>query len=113
MKAWFVYDHRNECDALICFAETGGKAKNVALKSGELTDSYVEYTDLRAARYPRADNQYRGRAYMDWLDKDDKKFLCENCLFHGVCSFTDEECYAHCMEELKDDIISASNEITR
>lgn len=79
MKAWLVKEQYEFCSVVV-FAETRGKAKNIA-KSLELFED-VDFLDIEAHRLPKADKDYRpGVMWLDWADPEDRLYLVKELGF--------------------------------
>jgi len=70
MKAWTVDDGGyGDYGTAIVFAETRGKAKALCYHSDTFED--VEWNYLRVRRFPKYDQYYDGRAWVDfWKDEE-------------------------------------------
>ena len=69
MKAWTVSDYKGEYGSEIVFAETRGKAKKLCYRTDNFDD--VEWTELRARRFPQYDKYYDGKQKVDfWFDDE-------------------------------------------
>lgn len=83
MKAWLVKE-KGEFDAEIVFAETRGKARNLALSTDCCDD--VNFTDIEVRRQPQADKYYKeGKWHLDWRNPQDRIALVKDCGF--VCEY--------------------------
>ena len=64
MKAWQANSEYSE-GSVVLFAETAGKAKQIALKTDELCEE--KYVDIRVNRLPKIDRFYKeGKTIVDW-----------------------------------------------
>lgn len=106
MKAWKVYDtYYWNPYAIIVFAETRNKAIVNAL--GEPEFEGAEYIDLRAVRYPDADEMYQeNKDRLDICRPEDELFLvkhgwqcteemydphyCKACAGKDICDYRKE-----------------------
>lgn len=69
MKAWQANSEYSE-GSVVVFAETAGKAKQIALKTDELCDE--RYVDIRVNRLPKIDRFYKeGKTIVDWNEDED------------------------------------------
>ncbi len=69
MKAWQANSEYSE-GSVVVFAETAGKAKQIALKTDELCEE--SYVDIRVNRLPKIDRFYKeGKTIGDWVEDED------------------------------------------
>lgn len=96
MKAWQANSEYSE-GSVVVFAETAGKAKQIALKTDELSDE--QYTDIRVNRLPKIDRFYKeGKAIVDWYeDKDIRLELVKE--YNWGCLEPLVECCEACQAE--------------
>lgn len=83
MKAWFVRD-KYEFTATVVFAETRGKARNLA----RYTDACegADFCDIEVHRLSRMDKYYRkGKIEMEWEYPADRLALVKDCGFRCEC----------------------------
>lgn len=101
MKAWKVNSEYSECSVVV-FAETAGKAKQIALKTDELCEE--RYVDIKVNRLPKIDRFYKeGKAIVDFEDEDIRLELvkeynwacleptyreCSVCLAEKYCNYS-------------------------
>lgn len=78
MKAWHVNDEKSyEGGSAIVFAETRGKAHQLALRTDACEDA--EWNDVRVLRAPAFDKYYtEGKWEMDWYTKADRIAMVQN-----------------------------------
>ena len=68
MKAWTVSDYNAEYGVIIVFAETRGKAKQIALNNSDQFEDCI-WTDLWVRRFKDYDEFYTGEELVDfWND---------------------------------------------
>lgn len=112
MKAWFV-QAKDEFAATIVFAETRGKARNLA----RYTDACqsAEFCEIEVRRVRQADKYYKeGKTEMGWDNADDRLALvkefgfrceyaeldnCESCSAREYCGNYEEYTDAYAGEE--------------
>lgn len=85
MKAWVV-NIKDNFDATVIFAETRGKARNLA----RYTDACdgAEYCDIEVHRLPKADRHYtEGKTEMEWGNPQDRLTLVKE--FGFGCEYAD------------------------
>lgn len=72
MKAWHVQGKNNYYSySTVVFAETVGKAKQLALYTDSCEDE--NFIDILARRIPELDQYYKpGKREMDWYDEADR-----------------------------------------
>lgn len=102
MKAWLA--RNDEGYAVVCFAETAGKAKAFLQWEDEF-DGYP-FVDIKVCRASIADKMYRGLPRMDWDNEEDRIFLvdklgfyclerayvdCKGCCAREYCCFGQED----------------------
>lgn len=78
MKAWEVSNPYDDdgCSTVV-FAETRGKAKQIAMYTDACEDA--SYTEIQCRRFPDADKMYKdGMTELDWNDKDARIFLVKH-----------------------------------
>lgn len=69
IKAWKASGKYYE-GSVVVFAETSSKAKQIAIKTEELSEE--EYTDIRVNRLPKIDRFFKeGKAIVDWNEDTD------------------------------------------
>lgn len=103
MKAWFV-GIKDNFEATVVFAETRGKARNLA----RYTDACegADFCDIEVRRLPKADKYYKeGKTEMEWDNAEDRRALVEE--FGFSCEYADlvncETCSAKdCCENYKE-----------
>lgn len=82
LKAWRVSPSYDYAYSQVVFAETRGKAKDLAMRTDVCED--CSFTEIRVTRVPGLDSEYRGRWEMDWYDPYDRRalvregWMCEN-----------------------------------
>lgn len=78
MKAWEVKDLDSvEQSTTVVFAETRGKAKQLAMNTDTCEDA--EFTRISCRRFPEADKLYRpGMKELDWYDPETRIFLVKH-----------------------------------
>lgn len=88
MKAWIVSDLDSKEDgATVVFAETRGKAKQLAMNTDACEDA--EFTRIDCRRFPDADKLYQpGMTELDWYDPETRIFLVKHS---WECSDPDDE----------------------
>lgn len=112
MKAWFV-QIRDNFEATVVFAETRGKARNLA----RYTDACdgAEFCDIEVRRLPKADKYYKeGKTEMERSNPQDRLALvkefgfrceyvdlanCEGCSAQEHCSAFEEYTDAYAGED--------------
>ena len=91
MKAYWCSQDIDLC-SMIVFAETAGKARYIAMCSGDLGDD-LEFKDVHVRRVPQLDEYYKGRTEMDWFDSDDRVAMVRYAGFYcGEDAFDPEDC---------------------
>ncbi|MDE7406459.1 MAG: hypothetical protein K2M89_06275 [Clostridiales bacterium] len=86
MKAWLVR-RKDEGTATVVFAETRGKAKQVAMWYSDGFED-VGFCDIEATRLPEIDKYYKkGKIEMDWDNPQDRIVLVDKCGFR--CEYVD------------------------
>ena len=83
MKAYKCWEEVEDC-ATIIFAETAGKARYIAIYSGDIGDD-LTFKDVRVRRVPQLDKYYRGLREMDWYDDNDRVAMVREGAFDGCC----------------------------
>lgn len=95
MKAWNVTDKNGDTGiSQIVFAETRGKAIQIALACSDGAYDYYEFTDMRALREPVFDAYANGRSYLEWSNDEDRVLMVKLGGFYcsPECYMTYEEC---------------------
>ena len=97
MKAYSVRDRYGYCEySVIVFAETPGKAKNLALGTDEFPYGDWDFIELRATREPTLDNSYRGSSYMDWENMDDRVAMVKEAGYRCIPDYVELEICEKC-----------------
>ena len=97
MKAYEVRDRYGYCEySVIVFAETPGKAKNLALGTDEFPYGDWDFIELRATREPTLDNSYRGSSYMDWENMDDRVAMVKEAGYQCIPDYAELEICEKC-----------------
>lgn len=79
MKAWLVRKKDEFC-ATIVFAETRGKAMDLALYTDACEDA--DFIDIEVYRKPNLDKYYKaGKTEMEWDNPQDRLILVKECDF--------------------------------
>lgn len=94
MKAWSVSDKNGDGYNYIIYAETRGKAAQIALHYTDgAFDDYI-FTELRVLREPSLDNHYYGKAVLDWMEDKDRTLMVKYAGFKCGDEYdpSDEEC---------------------
>ncbi len=89
MKAWIV-GIRDNFFRTVVFAETRGKARNLARNTDACEGA--EFCEIEVRRLSKADKYYKkGKTEMRWDNAQDRKVLVEE--FHFCCEYADlDEC---------------------
>ena len=87
MKAYLVREKDQFC-ATIVFAETTGKARQLALSTDCCEDAH--FIDIEVHRQPQVDKYYKeGKWHLDWENPQDRIVLVKEC---GFWCESDEDC---------------------
>ena len=91
MKAWRVSDDTSyEGGSTVVFAETRGKAHQLALRTDCCEDS--EWNNIRVTRLKEMDKMWRpGKREMDWEDPEDRIALVKECGWSCCDDYLDVE----------------------
>lgn len=105
MKAYTVSDNNGEYGAIIVFADTPGKARQIAMHDDTFEE--CEWTELRVRRFKEYDQYYEGKETADfWMDEEHRVRLvrdfgwscievferyCEDCPAKQWCDHWREE----------------------
>ena len=108
MKAYIVGE-KDSFERTIVFAETAGKARNLARYTDACED--CDFCDIEVRRFPKLDKYYKnGKSEMEWENPQDRiaivkeanfrceyveKIICEDCPAKKYC-----EAYKELTEEL-------------
>ena len=91
MKAWLVR-RKGEFEATVVFAETRGKARELAMAKEACEDT--DFCDIEAHRKPQMDKYYEeGKKEMNWFNPKDRIALVKDCGF--ICNvdyFEEDDC---------------------
>lgn len=83
MKAYIVHDRNYDCEySTVVFAETAGKAKQIAVGTEAFCD--FDFTEIRVRRKPELDAFYRGKSEMDWFNDEDRAAMVRYAGFYCV-----------------------------
>lgn len=102
MKAWQASGKYSE-GSVVVFAETASKAKQIAIRTDELSDEV--YTDIRVNRLPKIDRFHKeGKDISDWWEDEDTRIAlvkeynwyclepmaewCEVCPAEEYCAYS-------------------------
>lgn len=92
MKAWLVGE-KYESERTVVFAETRGKARNLARYTDACRD--VDFCDIEVYRLPQADKYYKaGKTEMDFTDPKDRRILVEE--FNFRCEYVELDLCEKC-----------------
>lgn len=92
MKAWIVGEKYSFASTIV-FAETRGKAKNLARYTDACEDA--DFCDIEARRLSKADKYYKeGKTEMDWNDPKDRRILVEE--FNFRCEYVELDVCEKC-----------------
>lgn len=89
MKAWIV-NIKDNFNATVVFAETRGKARNLARYTDACEDG--DFCDIEIRRAPKLDKYYKaGKTEMEWQNPQDRLALVQEYNFR--CEYVDlDEC---------------------
>lgn len=91
IKAWNVSDKNGDGYNYIVYAETRGKAAQIALSHTEGAFDDYTFTELRVLREPKLDDYYSGKWVLDWYDDKDREVMVREANFYCAYDYDPED----------------------